>query len=149
MDEWTPAEEARRLKARFVGINQADFARTHQIAGGPSMVNQHINGHRSIGLAAAIKYAKAFGVPLAEISPRQARLYAAVNAESAPAPAVKAAEPPSPPYGYVDRHEVSESDWALLKAVQVVMTDEERAEMVRRAEKLREQVREIEAAVKK
>lgn len=78
-DEWTPEEEAQRLHRRFddlkatQGIGQAEFARRHGIAGGASMVSQHIKGRRPINLDAAIAYASGFGVSLGEISPRLAR----------------------------------------------------------------------------
>lgn len=70
---WSPAEEAKRLAARFEGLNKAKFARTHNVPGGPSMLNQQITGHRPLNLAAATAYANGFGVPLAEISPRLAK----------------------------------------------------------------------------
>lgn len=73
---WTTEEEAERLGKRFAalkqekGTGQAKFARDYSVPGGPSIVNQHIKGHRPISMAAAISYAKGFGCPLAEISPR-------------------------------------------------------------------------------
>lgn len=68
-----PDEEARRLKARFANVrNQAAWARTHKLAGGASMLSQHIHGRRPINLDAAIVYAAAFGVSLADISPHLA-----------------------------------------------------------------------------
>ncbi len=73
---WTHDEEAERLGKRFAalkqekGMGQAKFARDYSVPGGPSIVNQHIKGHRPISMAAAISYAKGFGCPLAEISPR-------------------------------------------------------------------------------
>lgn len=67
---WTPEEEARRLAQRFAGLNQAKFARDHLVPGGASMVSQHIKGRRPISLEAALAYARGFGVPLEEISPR-------------------------------------------------------------------------------
>ncbi len=73
---WSTEEEAERLGKRFAylkqatGMGQAKFARDYSVPGGPSIVNQHIKGHRPISMAAAISYAKGFGCPLAEISPR-------------------------------------------------------------------------------
>jgi len=64
--------EAKHLAERFVGVNQAQFARTYAVPGGASMVNQHIKGHRPINLKAANAYATGFGCTLAEISPRLA-----------------------------------------------------------------------------
>jgi hypothetical protein len=72
MKWWTNEEEAERLARRFQGVNQAEFARKHGIKGGASMVSQHIHGRRPLSLEAATSYAKAFGCPLAEISPRLA-----------------------------------------------------------------------------
>lgn len=71
-DTWTTEEEARRLSDRFVGVNQAKFARDHDVPGGASMVSQHIKGRRPINLESATAYAKGFGVDLADISPRLA-----------------------------------------------------------------------------
>lgn len=82
-------EEAERLRARFVGVNKAAFARDHGVPGGPSMLSQHLSGHRPINLAAATAYASGFGVPLHEISPRLANEVAAstttlANVEAGP-----------------------------------------------------------------
>jgi hypothetical protein len=73
MKLWTPEEESERLKTRFVGLNRAEFARDHKVPGGASMIYQHIQGMRPINLDHAIAYARGFGVPLAEISPRLAK----------------------------------------------------------------------------
>lgn len=78
-DIWSPEEEASRLERRFEGVNQADFARRHQVPGGASMVSQHIKGRRAIGMEAAIAYAKGFNVPLSEISPRFDQLVRAAS----------------------------------------------------------------------
>jgi len=72
MKIWTTAEEAELLKKRFAKENRAKFAREHGLAGGDSMVYQHITGRRPISLEAALDYARAFGCSLAEISPRLA-----------------------------------------------------------------------------
>ncbi len=74
---WSTEEEARQLGERFKGVNQAAFARDFNIPGGPSMISQHIKGHRPIGLDAALAYAKGFACPLEEISPRLAAKVAA------------------------------------------------------------------------
>lgn len=76
---WSLQEEAERLAARFVGINQAAFARAHGIPGGASMLSQHIKGRRPLNLVAAIAYARGFGVPLEDISPRLAEEVGMVN----------------------------------------------------------------------
>ena len=67
---WTTQEEADNLAKRFEGLNQAEFARVHNLPGGPSMLNQHIKGRRPMNMDAALVYMKAFGVRLDEISPR-------------------------------------------------------------------------------
>jgi len=73
MTIWTKQEEAEALKRRFIDVeNRADFAREFKVPGGDSMINQHITGHRSISLKAAIAYANGFGCSLEEISPRHA-----------------------------------------------------------------------------
>jgi hypothetical protein len=71
-DLWTQEEEAARLAERFVGVNQAQFARTHLVPGGASMLSQHIKGRRPMTMEAAVAYARGFGVPLDSISPRLA-----------------------------------------------------------------------------
>jgi len=81
---WTTTEEATRLGERFIalkkqGTGQAEFARTHKIPGGASMVSQHIKARRPMTLEAATIYAKAFGCSLMEISPRLAKEVAAAS----------------------------------------------------------------------
>lgn len=73
MKIWTTTEEADKLKARFVGINRAEFARMYGLNGGQNMVYQHITGRRPISMEAALVYARGFGCSLADISPRLAR----------------------------------------------------------------------------
>ena len=103
---WTQEEEASRLHARFdalkktQGIGQAEFARTNNVPGGPSMLSQHIKGRRPLSLEAATAYAKGFGCSLAEISPRLAKevqaaagAYPAVPTTSNIEPAIASAVP--------------------------------------------------------
>ncbi len=71
-NQWSKEEEARRLALRFAGLTQTVFAKQHGMPGGASMISQHIHGHRPISIEAAVIYARAFGVTLAEISPRLA-----------------------------------------------------------------------------
>ena len=79
-EEWTPEEEARRLRERFSTVkSKAAFARENHLPGGASMLSQHLSGHRPLNLSAATAYAKGFGVPLWEISPRLANEVAAAN----------------------------------------------------------------------
>nr|DAO72422.1 MAG TPA: Repressor protein CI [Caudoviricetes sp.] len=83
------AQEAAKLARRFRGRSKAAFAREFAVPGGPSMISQHISGHRPISLEAAAAYARGFGVPLEEISPRlaaQVRQFG--GPDSAPAPLV-------------------------------------------------------------
>lgn len=70
---WTADQEAARLAKRFADVNQAKFASKNNVPGGASMVTQHIKGHRPISLEAAMAYARGFGVPLEDISPRLAK----------------------------------------------------------------------------
>lgn len=80
MKIWSKEQEAENLTAKFSAIkNQAEFARTFKVPGGASMINQHMSGHRPIGLEAAIAYARGFNCALSEISPRLTELF-----ESAP-----------------------------------------------------------------
>ena len=69
---WNIEEEAKRLAARFDGINRAAFAREHKVPGGATMVYQHIQGLKPISMNAAKAYAKGFNCPLEEISQRLA-----------------------------------------------------------------------------
>ena len=69
---WTTDEEAQRLHKRFEFVNQAKFARDFNVPGGSSMLSQHIKGRRPINLESAMAYARGFGCPLSEISPRLA-----------------------------------------------------------------------------
>jgi len=96
---WTQAEEANRLKARFQGLSQATFAREHQLPGGASMLSQHIHNRRPLNLEHALVYAKGFGVPLDEISPRLADEARAASAGIRPCATTLATHEPSPaPY---------------------------------------------------
>jgi hypothetical protein len=72
MKMWTIEEEAKRLAARFQGVNRAAFARDFKVKGGQSMIYQHITGRRPISIEAAQAYARGFDCPLEEISPRLA-----------------------------------------------------------------------------
>ncbi len=96
-------QEAKRLAARFEGVNKAKFAREHGIPGGASMVSQHIHGHRTIGLDAATAYARGFGVGLEEISRRLAAQVAKASHlhRTVPDAMVVRAEEPAPGYGYI------------------------------------------------
>ena len=69
----TIEEEASRLKERFAGVNRAEFARTHELKGGQSMIYQNITGRRPISMEAAMAYARGFGCTLEDISPRLAK----------------------------------------------------------------------------
>lgn len=70
---WSPDEEAQRLEERFKSVpSRRQFAADHHVPGGAAMVYQHITGRRPISLEAAKAYAKGFGVPLDQISPRLA-----------------------------------------------------------------------------
>lgn len=73
MKQWTQAEEAEKLKQRFLGLNRAEFAREFKVPGGASMIYQHLTGIRPINLDHAIAYARGFRVPLGDISPRLAQ----------------------------------------------------------------------------
>lgn len=76
---WTIQEEADHLKARFVGVNRAEFARKFKIKGGDAYLYQHIAGRRPLNLDAALAYANGFGVSLEEISPRLSEEVAQAN----------------------------------------------------------------------
>lgn len=55
------------------------FAREIGLSGGPSMLSQHLSGHRPISLEAAICYASGLGVSIRALSPRLAELLAAAQ----------------------------------------------------------------------
>jgi hypothetical protein len=74
MRVWSNEKESKKLAERFVGVNRAAFAREFKVPGGADMVYQHVHGMRPISMEAAMSYARGFGVPLGEISPRQAKL---------------------------------------------------------------------------
>lgn len=95
---WTHAEEATRLKARFQGLSQATFAREHQLPGGASMLSQHIHNRRPLNLEHALVYARGFGVPLDEISPRLADEARAASAGIRPCATALATHEPAAPY---------------------------------------------------
>jgi hypothetical protein len=72
-----------RLKARQ-GPSKAKFASKHKVPGGPSMLSQHLSGHRPISQDAAIAYARGFtaeglGCTIADISPQLAADLARAN----------------------------------------------------------------------
>jgi len=73
-----------------------------------------------------------------------------IHYSAAASSALEAREPPPPPPGFVDRHEVSDSDWATLEAVKLLMTDQEIAELRRRTfavqQKALEQLLELQRA---
>lgn len=69
-------KDSERLAQKFKGINRAKFAREHGIKGGGAMIYQHINGLKPISTEHAIAYAKGFGCPIDENSPRAAALLA-------------------------------------------------------------------------
>ena len=80
MNIWSTEEEAARLGEKFKSVKQAQFAKDYKVPGGPSMISQHIKGHRPISLEAALAYAKGFGCKLEEISPRLAAKHSAALA---------------------------------------------------------------------
>lgn len=57
-------------------------------------------------------------------------------ADEPSAPAHTLREPPAPPLNFADRHEVSDSDWATLQAVKVVLDERELDSIRKRAEAL-------------
>lgn len=132
------------LKRLLGDRNKAEFARTHAIPGGPSMVSQHLSGNRPISVEAGIAYARAFQVPLSELSPRLARLADAVAA-TLPAqstPSNGPAPPPKPDARFTDRREVTKSDWALLNDIKTAM---ESPRLAAQVEELRREAQAMEA----
>lgn len=99
---WTPEEEATNLKRRFDAVKASPdmtirkFAKMHQLPGGPSFISQHTSGNRPIGMDSAIAYARAFGVPLEEISPRLAAEAVAQAKAVGVAPPAPPVAPPGP-----------------------------------------------------
>lgn len=122
---WTVEQEAQHLRRRFEAVrNKAAFARQHGIPGGPSMQSQHLSGHRPMSLDAAVAYAKGFGVPLREISPRLANGVAAAHAVAEPLPG-NGPDLSSP-------HVVSDADWELLQDMNDAMTMPEYASVIQK-----------------
>lgn len=81
MKIWTQQEEADRLHQRFATgkVAKNTFAQSHGIKGGSAMIYQHTRGLRPLNLEAAMAYARGFGVPLEEVSPRLALIAAESN----------------------------------------------------------------------
>lgn len=88
--ELTPEEEGARLKALLGDRNKAQFAKENHVPGGPSMLSQHLSGHRPISLGAASAYARGLGVAVEAFSPRLAKAIA--GASAAPAKMLNSAE---------------------------------------------------------
>jgi len=84
--EWTTEEEAANLTKLLGDRNRTAFAREFGVPGGGSMIAQHTSGHRPISLTAATAYANGLGVPLAEISPRLAKVVDSIRPAGAPEP---------------------------------------------------------------
>lgn len=78
--ELTPEEEGARLKALLGDRNKAQFAKENSVPGGPSMLSQHLSGHRPISLSSASAYARGLGVSVEAFSPRLAKAIAEANA---------------------------------------------------------------------
>lgn len=74
-DDQSIQQEAEALAILFRDVpNKAAFAREFKVPGGPSMISQHLSGHRPMNIAAATAYARGFGVPISRISKRLATL---------------------------------------------------------------------------
>lgn len=98
-------EDIERLKQLFnekAGLSQKDFGARWGI-GSPGMMSQYLTGKRSIGLAAAIKFAKGLGVDVADISPTLARQLPPGASAPVDSDAVVPASvaPAGPPDGYI------------------------------------------------
>ncbi|EKD96591.1 MAG: hypothetical protein ACD_23C01388G0001, partial [uncultured bacterium] len=72
-DGMTSEEEGAKLKALLGTRNKTQFAKDAKIPGGPSMLSQHLSGHRPISLSAATAYALGLGVKVEDFSPRLAK----------------------------------------------------------------------------
>lgn len=60
---------------------------------------------------------------------------------ASPSPLSRATAPPPPPYGFRDRHQVSDSDWQLLEDISMLPIDEQeqlRTELRARARRIQE-----------
>lgn len=77
--ELTPEEEGARLKVLLGDRNKAQFAKENHVPGGPSMLSQHLSGHRPISLGAASAYARGLGVAVEAFSPRLAKAIAGAS----------------------------------------------------------------------
>lgn len=103
----TESEQAdiQRLKRLFdekAGLSQKAFGSRWGI-GSPAMMSQYLTGKRSLGLAAAIKFAKGLSVEVADISPTLARQLPPATPTPATGDAVMPAsiELVGPPEGYI------------------------------------------------
>lgn len=82
-DGMTPEQEGARLKELLGSRNKTQFAKDAKIPGGPSMLSQHLSGHRPISLSAATAYAIGLGVRVEDFSPRLAKAIADASQTSA------------------------------------------------------------------
>jgi hypothetical protein len=73
-------EERQALAKLLQGREQKAFAAEFGVPGGPSMISQHLSGHRPISLEAAIAYARGLGVPISAFSPRLSNTLLAAQA---------------------------------------------------------------------
>lgn len=88
-------------------------------------ISQLFDDNQPFGERAAAGLAERLGLPSDVFEP--------IHYSASASRALEAREPPPPPPGFVDRHEVSDSDWATLEAVKLLMTDQEIASLRHRA----------------
>lgn len=79
----TKEAEGKALAALFADVKQTDFAMRHAVPGGPSMLSQHIRGHRPITIDAALVYARGLRVEIRTFSPRLQAEVDRIRAEAA------------------------------------------------------------------
>lgn len=120
-----------------------DRAKLMQLTGlTKGRVSQLFDDKQPFGERAAAGLAERLGLPSDVFEP--------IHYSAAASSALEAREPPPPPPGFADRHEVSDSDWATLEAVKLLMTDQEIASLRRRAsavqQKALEQLLELQRA---
>lgn len=70
-EQQTECETLKRLFLQKAGMTQKEFARVHGL-GTPANFGQYLQGRRALTVASALKFARALGVDVREISPRLA-----------------------------------------------------------------------------
>lgn len=100
-------------------------------------ISQLFDDNQPFGERAASNLAEKLGLPQDYFEAYSATDSGLRLSVAEPTPA-----PPPPPADFKDRHQVTESEWATLNAVKLLMSEQEIAELRERARRLEERARE-------